>query len=187
MIPKPLKRIFLAIGVIFGSVILLNLAGKVFIAEIGQDIDLGRQVEAEVVPTIGKKAPYFDLRNLDGERVRLSDLSAAPAVLIFWNTWNSSAADQIKLADEYSEFNPSGVRVISINSQEDRQTANSFIERGGYGVEVLLDEQGAVTDLYEARNLPMIFFIDKNGRIVGKNIGILNPADLKDLSVRLFQ
>ena len=99
--------------------------------------------------SVGGVAPYFELSDLGGSRVRLSDLVSVPLIITFWATWQEEGADQIKILDDYTIQHPQGLfKIISINNQEDKSAVMSFIRRGGYNVPVLLDQTGATGKSY---------------------------------------
>ncbi len=131
---------------------------------------------------IEQEAPHWELLDLEGNTVTLSDFLGKPFVLTFWTSWNSMAADQIKIFDEYlSQQNPETIfKIVSINNQEDKSIVSNFIQRGGYQVRTLLDETGEVGELYRVRTLPITYFLDKNGIIKEVFVGVLSEQMLTE-------
>ena len=120
----------------------------------------------------------------------LGNFSGTPVVLVFWATWNSAAADQIDILDSFLASNVperSLVKVIAVDSEEDQSVVNSFIRRGGYHVETLVDASGAVSQTYRIKSLPTIFFIDRNGVIREGFAGVLSMKMLVDKVDQLLQ
>ena len=56
----------------------------------------------------------------------------------------------------------------------------NFIKRGGYKLNILLDLDGAVSELYGARNLPVTYFIDKKGIIKDVFVGVMDKKTIVD-------
>jgi len=172
--------------------LLLNFAGRVLISEVIREVTIDKREEPSDAK-LGISAPYFELENLDGKKVKITDFLDKPLVLMFWTAWNGASADQIKILDDFqkSDFNQPlievGLHIITINSQEDKSIVANFVSRGGYKVETLLDESGAVTELYGARNLPVAYFIDKDGVIKEIFIGVLNEKMLVEKSEKLYE
>ena len=129
--------------------------------------------------SVGNVAPYFELSDIKGDRVRLSDLSGTPLIISFWATWQADAADQIKIFDDYaSSHKESLFKIVSINSQEDRSAVGAFMRRGEYAVTVLLDQTGVVGKSYNIETLPTSLFIDKDGVIREVFVGIMSYPQL---------
>lgn len=124
-----------------------------------------------------KRAPSFDMQNISGNRVKLSDYSNVPVVLVFWATWNQESADQIKIFDDYlnnHKTQSSLIQIEAVNSLEDLSIAKSFIKRGRYIVPVLLDITGDVSEKYNIKSLPTTYFIGKDGIVREIYSGILS-------------
>jgi len=158
----------------------LSLLGRFLVSEITQEVILkGAILPEEERAEIGKDAPFFDLPGLETKAAKLSDFLGAPLVLTFWTSWNQASADQIKIFDDFLAENPAmGFKILAINNQEDRSAAASFYNRGGYRIPVLLDESGAVGELYAVRVLPATFFIDEEGKIAAVLTGIVSEEAL---------
>jgi len=183
-----LKLVLAIAFFVTAGILILGWLGNYFVAEITQEVFLPEQQLAELKEVVlGKPAPYFDLKNLSGERFNLSEFKNKNLILTFWTTWNQLAADQIRIWDEYLRVNKSDFEVRLINSQEDKVLVESFLKRGGYEVPVLVDERGAVTDSYGARVLPVSYFINKNGTVELIHVGVLDSKALIELSLKTFQ
>jgi len=178
------KSIFLILFIViiaFLGVLFLAYFGESLVGEVIQEIPKGGR-EAKISGiTVGEKAPYFELKDLDQNSVAITGLLGKPFILTFWTTWNTLSADQIKVFDDYlvaREKDRDGIGalfdIVTINSQEDKSIVSNFMRRGGYKVKVLLDEDGSVGEVYQARNLPATYFIDADGIIRDVFVGILS-------------
>ena len=139
---------------------------------------------------IGARAPYIDLPDTSGNHVRLDDFAGMPLVVVFWSTWNADASDQIHILDQFLSSGSADsklVKVIAIDSQEDRSVVASFMRRGGYQVPVLVDAQGAVSDAYGIKSLPTAYFIGRDGVIRDVHAGVLSGKSLVDNVESLIQ
>jgi peroxiredoxin len=124
---------------------------------------------------LGRPAPDFELSELDGSKVRLSDHRGKVVVLEWFNpgcpfvvashTKGSLAGLAIKHAGH-------GVVWLAVNSaapgkQGHGVDANrSARERFGMRYPVLLDESGQVGRAYQAKRTPHLFVIDAQGVLV---------------------
>ncbi len=127
---------------------------------------------------LDKRAPYFDLPNLSGSRTTLSDFENQPTLLVFWSTGNSEAADQIKILDDYvaKRTGDSLVKIVTISTQEEKSAVASFMRRGGYGATVLVDGSGSVGESYNIKNLPTLYFLDREGIVRSVHAGLMSEA-----------
>lgn len=181
------KLIITAIIIAAAGVLVLSRVGNLFISEVTKEIKIEER-GAVLEAGIGKPAPHFELSDLEGNNKKLSDFLGSPLILTFWTTWNTVSADQIKILDDYSHGDSKNLfKIITISSQEDKSVIANFIGRGGYKINVLLDDVGIATGAYKARNLPATYFIDKNGIIQDIFIGILSKSMLVDKAEQLLK
>lgn len=180
------KIILIAFAVVAAGTLLLMSAGRSFISEVTQEVRIEPNVSKSAA--LGKPTPYFELADLEGKKIKLTDLFGKPLVIIFWTTWSTDSTSQIKLLDDYLSQNREPLfEVVAVSSQEDRSIVAQFISRGGYEVKVLLDEDGSITDAYGARSLPMSFFIDKEGILRDILVGTVSGKALEEHALYISQ
>jgi len=172
----------IALALLAAGFLLLNIAGQLFIREVVQVVSLGEGANAEITGVaIGEEAPFWELGDLAGQKVALSHYQDKPLVVTFWSTWNQIAADQISVFDRYLARDTNTLfEIITINNQEGRGIVSNFMRRGGYQVRVLLDETGAVGELYKVKSLPVTYFIDKEGIVRDIVIGAMSEKMLEE-------
>ena len=169
---------------ISGQNILKDLTGQ----NVKKEVDICCNLNDKL---LNKKVPFFDLANLSDKRIKLSDFTDKPFVIVFWATWNVESANQLKILDEYItslKKENNFVSIISINSQEELSLVKSFIKRGGYDVPVALDSNGSLTEDFNIKSLPTAFFVDRDGIVREIYSGVLslitfNLLILKDKAV----
>lgn len=175
-----------SIGLWLGVVIValtltLFYGGKLLTPFLGGAVPLEAPVPAEGAHgLVGAEAPYFDLPDLSGNRVRSSDFANAPVVLVFWGARESDAADQVKILDDWLSAGDLPVALVTINTQEEKSAVKSFIDRGAYAVPVLLDLEGETGRSYAVRTLPTAFFIDQGGIVRNVTVGIMSKTMLRE-------
>jgi hypothetical protein len=75
----------------------------------------------------------------------------------------------------YAELKEKGLEVLLINFREDPEAVRRVVRERGYAAPVLLDVKGDVTGRdYGVWGPPTLFFLDRQGRLVGKIIGPRN-------------
>jgi len=165
----------------------LSLVGSVFIEEITTDVVLTPPKKTVSTAGSGEEAPQWELAGPGGNVITLSDFSGKPLVLTFWTTWNPLAVDQLRIFDEYLSNRQAALfNIAAINNQEESGTVFNFIRRSGYQVSVILDESGAVSELYNAHTLPTTYFIDAKGTVRDIFTGVLTKDILLEKITMLF-
>jgi peroxiredoxin len=111
-------------------------------------------------------APDFELKTLDGERVRLQDLRGKPVLLSFFASWCGPCRRELpSVVKLHEEFKDKGLQVFGVND-EGKGTARHFAEKAGLTFPVLDDAGTKAARLYHVRSIPTAFLIDKDGKVV---------------------
>ena len=125
-------------------------------------------------PREGFLAPDFTLQTTAGETITLSNLRGQPVLVNLWATWCPPCRAEMPAMEKmYLEYKNQGFIVLALDMTYQDNPANiaPFLQEYGITFPVLLDETGAVANLYELRSLPSSFFIDRNGIIKEVVIG----------------
>jgi len=128
----------------------------------------------DVKNTLGTdQAIDFELTNLDGKTVKLSDYKGKVVVLDFWATWcGPCRASFPKMQQLVTKYKDKDVAFFFINTSEhdakDKVKANvsKFIADKQYTFNVLFDFDDAVAKKYKVQYIPHQFVIDKTGTII---------------------
>lgn len=130
---------------------------------------------------VGRRAPDFSLRTLDGgEVVRLSDLRGQVVVINFWASWCAECrVEHPDLQAAWHRFRDRGVVLVGIPFQDTPEDSRRFAAELGGDWPLLMDP-GAETGLaYGVYGVPETVFVGPDGRIAGKIIG---PVTFQSLS-----
>ncbi len=78
--------------------------------------------------------------------------------------------------------------ILTIDVQEPKEAVEEFIEKEGYSLKVLLDQDGLISSRYNVRSHPMKFLIDEEGYVVGLALGYRDwsSGEMKALVDRLI-
>ena len=99
-------------------------------------------------PQIGKLAPDFQLPDLDGQSVSLSDLRGKPVLLNFWATWCGPCRNEMPYIQAvYDEWSVRGLVVLAVDIDESPSQVQEFMESNRLSFPVLLDADGMVAQL----------------------------------------
>lgn len=121
---------------------------------------------------IGKLAPDFTLRDLNGKEVSLSDFRGKYVLINFWYTGckycHMEMPDLQRIHDENEDL-----VVLAVNVMEKREKVENYIKQGAYDFQVLLDEEGDVAITYLVSGFPTSYFVDKEGILIGGVPGMM--------------
>jgi thiol-disulfide isomerase/thioredoxin len=114
--------------------------------------------------------------------VKLSDLRGHPIILDFWATWCGPCQAEAPIVNSLSQrFRDQGLVVIGVNTSDERGLAERFATRKGLTFPIVFDEGNDVARKYKVENLPTLFVISKEGKVVAVRHGITSDADLERL------
>jgi thiol-disulfide isomerase/thioredoxin len=131
-------------------------------------------------PFVGSPAPDFQINQLGGQPVRLSDLKGKPVLINFWATWcGPCTAEMPAIQKIYAQY-PSQFTVLAVNADEPVSDIKSFLKDKGLTFDILLDPGGKVQSLYRLRGYPTSFFLDADGIVRAEFIGPLSEGQLVD-------
>lgn len=114
------------------------------------------------------KAPDFVLTDLKGQQFRLSDHRGKnPVLIIFSTTWCTFCLQEIpNFKSLHATYAKQGLEVVNIDIQESKEKVAKFAAKHELPYRTLLDQDGAVSGVFEVRGVPTLILVDKNGLIV---------------------
>jgi peroxiredoxin len=121
---------------------------------------------------IDKRAPGFQLADINGKTVSLDDFQGKLVFLNFWATWCGPCRSEMPyIQDLYEEQPETGVTILAINVGEDLAEVEEFLKERNLTFPVLLDISGTVAKKYNIRAIPASYFIDGDGIVRDMQIG----------------
>jgi thiol-disulfide isomerase/thioredoxin len=184
--PDGLKRRFLAlagllaiVGAAVGGLSLAGLLGGqgagegILAAELRDTPRPATGERFEVGVEKGKFAPDFEVSDLDGERVRLSDFRGQAVIVNFWATWCLFCAREMPDLYQLKLNHDSDLAIIAVNRRESADSARRYlsnVERidgvKGVAFDVNgLDPDDTLYEAYRALGMPASFFVNPDGVI----------------------
>ena len=180
------RPIVLVGGVIFG--VLLGLEIIALVGQFQEAAQSGRAVnlsEAPSNPEIGAPAPEFELMTLSGESVHLEDYHGQVVLLNFWASWCGPCRLEMPAFQARFEKYSGDLVILAVNSSDNQETAQAFMDELNLTFEGLLDVEGTIQKTYLVRGLPSSFFIDEDGLLQAVHIGIMTEGQLDDYLMQL--
>ena len=143
---------------------------------------LSADVTGAQVLAIGSPAPEIDLPVLTGGRLSLSGQRGHPVIVSFWGTWCPPCkAEFPQLVRVHREYAATGLQVLAVNGLDQESSTkviHKFVQRYGATFPVLLDERGAMRQVYHIPGLPMTVFIDSAGVVRRVHSGPISVTEL---------
>lgn len=131
-------------------------------------------------PRVGDTYVDFEIPNIDGQLIKLSDIHKKITLLEFWaSNCGPCRRDNPKLVETYKKFHDKGFDILGVSLDEDATNWKKAIKKDG----LLWEQVGDLTRrneavlVYGVVAMPSNFLIDENGIIIGKD---LRGKDLDD-------
>lgn len=159
-----MNRLVLVFGILIITPLLIFLA-----------LSFGKDPRAIDSPLVGKPAPNFALRGIDGEVVRLEDFRGQPIFLNFWATWCQPCIVEHPVLQAGAKRYEGRVQFLGVVYNDETEKIRRFLDQRGEWGPALLDEDGSVAVAYGVYGAPETFFIDRDGIIVEKWTGNVQP------------
>ena len=129
-----------------------------------------------------RPAPEFELEDLEGGWVRLSDQIDNIILLCFWASWSESSWQMLKEIHTLSRYFGEDILFLTISTDHDYYTVKDYVEKKRIFLPVLLND-GTDQD-YGLMGVPTLFIIDGKGKIHFEHKGY-RPGIQEMLAVEL--
>lgn len=127
--------------------------------------------------------PNVKLQDINGNTVQTSAISndGKPVIISFWATWCKPCLRELKAIHEvYPDWqDETGVKmiIVSIDQAQDAHRVKPMVDGFGWEYEVLLDPNGDFKRAMNVQNVPHVFVLDGNGKIVYNHAGYVDGGE----------
>lgn len=138
-------------------------------------------------------APLFaaTLNNLDDKPVALSQYKGKPLVVNFWARWCAPCRAEIPELIKFRNSHKGKLEVLAIGIEDKAEPAKEFAKAYDMDYPVFVAKEQGIPLMQALGNtkggLPYTLFIDRNGQVVGKKLGLVRPADLDEATPLLLK
>jgi thiol-disulfide isomerase/thioredoxin len=180
-VKRNLIFVLLIIFVITGLLIL----GKRMSRE-GQSASANASVfhPAQTGPAKGTTAPDFDLKVLDGngKTMKLSSLRGKAVILDFWATYCGPCKIEMPwFVELQKKYGPEGLQIVGVAVDDAGEKAISdFTHKMGINYPILIGTENVADQYGGLDGLPTTFFLDRSGKIVDKQLGLISESVIVD-------
>jgi len=126
---------------------------------------------------VGKPAPTFKIKSLEGKDVALADYKGKVVLLDFWATWCGPCRMSLPHIQEiYESHKKDGLIGYAVDLAEEKPLVEKFVTTAKMTIPVLLDTEGKTGEAYSADAIPETVLIGKDGKIKNVWIGVTEPS-----------
>ena len=122
---------------------------------------------------IGNIAPDLDLKNPNGDNIKLSSLKGNIVLIDFWASWCKPCRDQSpELVDLYSTYQSKGVTIMSVSLDRNNERWLQAIKDDHLiwtHVSNLKHWKDPIAAEYNVRSIPELFLIDDRGAVLARS------------------
>jgi peroxiredoxin len=113
---------------------------------------------------VGKDAPDFVLRGMDGRNLRLSEFRGQVVLVNFWARWAGDSRQEMAALDRINTtYQRAGLVVIGVSVDEDLRRAREFAGAMGVSYPILFDTGDVIGKEYLLQKMPMTILVDRAG------------------------
>jgi peroxiredoxin len=121
---------------------------------------------------VGKEAPDFVLKALDGRNLRLSEFRGQVVLVNFWARWAGDSRQEIPALDRINTtYGRAGLVVLGVSVDEDLGRAREFVGSMKVSYPIMFDTGSNIGRDYLLQNMPMTILVDRAGVVRYSNVG----------------
>jgi len=134
---------------------------------------------ANGVPQEGQVAPDFRYTLADGSSVMLSELRGKKVLINFWATWCAPCRLEMPDLQQAHERYGDELVVLGVNLVESPNDIVPFGQEFGITFPLIANRSGDIRDAYAALNIPTTYFVNSDGTIADKHLGVVDLASIE--------
>ena len=121
---------------------------------------------------VGKDAPDFVLKSLNGANMRMSEFRGQVVLLNFWARWAGDSRQEMAALDQLNAtYQRAGLVVLGISVDEDLRRAHEFAGAMGVSYPMLFDTGSRIGKDYLLQKMPVTILVDRAGVVRYSTVG----------------
>ena len=124
-------------------------------------------------PTLlGKEAPDFVLKAMDGNNLRMSEFRGQVVLVNFWARWAGDSRQEMPALDRINTtYQRAGLVVLGVSVDEDLVRAREFAGAMKVSYPIMFDTGSDIGREYLLQKMPMTILVDRAGVVRYTNVG----------------
>jgi peroxiredoxin len=134
---------------------------------------VGENIEVAAKINYGSTAPDFTLDDVAGKKISLASFKGKYVFVDFWASWCTPCRQETPYVKKaYEKYKAVGFEVLSVTSPKESsfEKWTDAIKQDGMNWTNVWDKKGDVSENYKVSGIPANFLIDKDGKIVAKDL-----------------
>jgi peroxiredoxin len=131
-------------------------------------------------PERGSAAPDFEVRDLDGNKVALSDYKNKVVMLYFWADWCPACKKEFPETQAYyQDLKGDDFEILAINVGQPEEASRKFRDLYKASFPMVADSDSDITKLYSVSQLPTNYFIAPDGTVARRRVGWVDKNQVR--------
>jgi len=128
---------------------------------------------AAAAPTlVGRDAPDFALKTLDGSNLRLSEFRGQVVLVNFWARWAGDSRQEMQALNKINTtYQRAGLVVLGVSVDEDLRRAREFAGAMKVSYPIMFDTGTDLGRDYFLQKMPMTILVDRSGVVRFSHVG----------------
>jgi peroxiredoxin len=147
-------------------------AGSVILSAILTVSSLIASSRAAAPTLVGKEAPDFVLKAMDGRNLRMSEFRGQVVLVNFWARWAGDSRQEMPALDRINTtYSRAGLVVLGVSVDEDLNRAREFAGAMKVSYPLMFDTGSSIGRDYLLEKMPMTILVDRAGVVRYSNVG----------------
>jgi peroxiredoxin len=131
---------------------------------------------------IGDKAPDFNASSLQGQQISLTKYKGSPVIMRFFTIDCKYCQIDTPLFNTfYNQYKEQGLKMVYINTDENSEGINQFIEGTGITFPVVLDPDHSIAGNYSVVKVPLTIILNSQHIVSAALLGGVGEEQLLEL------